>query len=362
MQEKDSNIIAKGIVKAVFSLFSLLLLLWFLYKIKIIIVYLIIAFVVSLMGRPLKRFLIKRFKFKDGLAAGITLLIFVLIFVLLLSGFIPMIYQQGKNLSLLDFDQFQIKMQHILDNINIYLQAKHIKIFDDFSLSKILSKINLTIVPQMVNSLLSILGNITIGFFAVSFITFFMLKDSNLTSDFVFKFIPDDDKEKYMRLIDHIKNILSRYFLGLVIQITILFTFYTILLNIFAVENATLIALFAALLNLVPYIGPIAGWVLMVSLSLTSSINHVESIQMLHLVRNISIGYILIQMWDAFVDQPLIFSKSVKAHPLEIFLVIMISGTLFGVVGMIIAVPSYTMLRLLSKEFYQEYKSILTIW
>ena len=362
MQDKDSNIIAKGIVKAVFSLLSLFLLLWFLYKIKIIIVYLLIALVISLMGRPLKAFFIKRFKLKDTLASGLTLFVFILLFILLLSGFIPMIYQQGKNLSLLDFNQFQKNLQHIFDNINLYLQAKHIKIFQDISISSMLSKINLRVVPQLINSLLGIIGNLTVGFFAVSFISFFMLKDSNLTSDFIFRLIPDDDQEKYARVINNIKTLLSRYFLGLFIQISILFIFYSVLLNIIGIENATLIALLAALLNLVPYIGPIVGWILMISLSLTSAIQHSDLQNMLHLIRNISIGYVLIQMWDAFVDQPLIFSKSVKAHPLEIFLVIMISGTLFGVVGMIVAVPFYTMLRLLFREFYQEYKSMFTIW
>ncbi len=362
LNDKDSNIIAKGIVKAVFSLLAILFLAWFLYKIETVIIYLILAFIVSLIGRPLKKFLIKRFKMKDSLAAAVTLFIFLILFGSLFSVFVPMIYEQGKNLSLLDFNQFQQQMDQLIANLNLYLQEKNIHILENFSLDRIFSKINLSVIPQLVNSLLSVIGNFVVGLFAVTFISFFLLQDSSLATHFLFKFIPDDDIERYKELIDNIKNLLSRYFIGLFLQILILFIFYTIMLNIVGVENAALIALLAALLNLIPYIGPIIGWILTITLSLTSSINHIEINEIIILIRNITIGYLLVQLWDNFVNQPLIYSRSVKAHPLEIFLVILIAGNLFGILGMIVAVPLYTMFRLLFKEFYQEYKSHFTIW
>jgi predicted PurR-regulated permease PerM len=362
MDNNQSNIIAKGIVKAVFSLAAILLLFWFLYQIRTILVYVIIAFIISLIGRPVKRFFIKRFKLRDTLATILTLFLFIGFFVLMASIFVPMIYEQGKNLSLLDFNRFQEKINLLFVNLNEHLHQKNITILDDFSLKNIFSEINLKVLPQLINSIIGILGNVVIGIFAVSFISFFLLKDSTLAADFLFKFIPNDDKKQFKSVIENIKNLLSRYFIGLFIQVTILFIAYSIMLNIFDVENATLIALLSALLVLIPYIGPIVGWILMISLMMTAGIQEHNFAELMITARNITIAYFLIQMWDAFVDQPLIFSKSVKAHPLEIFLVIMISGTLFGIVGMIVAVPSFTMLRLLFKEFYQEYKAHFTIW
>jgi len=362
LNEKDSNIIAKGIVKAVFSLLALLFLIWFIYKIRTVIVYLILAFIVSLIGRPVKQFLIKRFKLKDSLAAALTLLIFLIVFGSMFLIFVPMIYEQGKNLSLLDFNQFEKQMEEFIANLNLYLQDKNIHLLDNFSLDVIFSKIDFNIIPQLVNSLLSIISNFVIGLFAVTFISFFLLKDSNLATHFIFKFIPDNDIERYKQLIDNIKSLLSRYFIGLFLQILILFILYTIMLNIMGVQNSALIALLAALLNLIPYIGPIIGWALTITLALTSSLNQMPIDQIIIMIRNITIGYILVQLWDNFVNQPLIFSRSVKAHPLEIFLVILIAGSLFGILGMIAAVPLYTMIRLLFKEFYQEYKSHFTIW
>ena len=70
-------------------------------------------------------------------------------------------------------------------------------------------------------------------------------------------------------------------------------------------------------------------------------------------------GYVLIgllvgQLVDNFFSQPFIFSNSVKSHPLEIFLIIIIAGLLFGVVGMVIAVPGYTAIKVILKEFLSE--------
>jgi len=73
------------------------------------------------------------------------------------------------------------------------------------------------------------------------------------------------------------------------------------------------------------------------------------------------LGFAIIQLIDAFVSQPLIYSKSVKSHPLEIFLAILIGGTLFGVIGMVVAVPSYTALRVILKEFLSDNKIVKSL-
>ena len=70
------------------------------------------------------------------------------------------------------------------------------------------------------------------------------------------------------------------------------------------------------------------------------------------------IPFVVAQLLDNFVLQPLIFSKSVKAHfTLEIFMVILAAGSLGGIVGMIIAVPTYSFIRIIAKEFFNGYKS-----
>src|SRR5690606_41929894 len=71
--------------------------------------------------------------------------------------------------------------------------------------------------------------------------------------------------------------------------------------------------------------------------------------------------YCLTHIWDNFINQPLIYSRSVKSIPLEIFLVILIGGILFGVIGVAVAVPAYTVLKVVLKEFFFEYKIVQSI-
>ncbi|MBA3971471.1 MAG: AI-2E family transporter [Bacteroidetes bacterium] len=76
------------------------------------------------------------------------------------------------------------------------------------------------------------------------------------------------------------------------------------------------------------------------------------------MVYKIALTFLAIQLIDAIIFQPLVISNIVKAHPLEIFLVILIAGTLAGIGGMIVAVPVYTILRIIAKEFLNNFKIV----
>ncbi len=158
-----------------------------------------------------------------------------------------------------------------------------------------------------------------------------------------------------------VKGSLSRYLFGLMIQITILFILYTIVLFIAGIKNFVIIAMLGALLNLIPYVGPLIGFILMNLLSITGNITADFNTVIFPMITKISIGYVIIQLIDNFVNQPVIFSKTANAHPLEIFLVILIAGNLAGIIGMIVAVPTYTILRIILKEFFSEFKVVKSL-
>ena len=139
------------------------------------------------------------------------------------------------------------------------------------------------------------------------------------------------------------------------------FIFYSILLSIFGVHNALVIAFLCALLNLVPYLGPIAGGILMILLTMTSFLGQDFSSVILPKTIYITIGFMVGQLIDNFFTQPLIFSKSVRSHPLEIFLVIIIFGLIGGPIGMIIAIPTYTALKVILKEFLANNKIVVAL-
>jgi predicted PurR-regulated permease PerM len=161
--------------------------------------------------------------------------------------------------------------------------------------------------------------------------------------------------------IEKTKNLLSRYFLGLLLQISILLVIYSIVLALFNVENAFIIAFLCALLNLIPYLGPIVGAILMMLLTMSSFIGSDFSSVIIPKTLYVMIGFLIGQIIDNFISQPFIFSNSVKSHPLEIFIVILASGTLIGPVGMIIAIPLYTTLKVIAQEFLSENKIVKSL-
>ena len=187
------------------------------------------------------------------------------------------------------------------------------------------------------------------------------MKDSKILNKGLLVFVPDNNEDRFQKSLDTIKDLLSRYFVGLLFQITILFVIYTTVLLIFGVSNAIVIAFLCSLLNLIPYIGPLIGGVLMLTLTLTSNLELDLNTQIIPTTIYVMIGYVFAQLIDNFFSQPFIFSKSVKSHPLEIFLIIIIGGLLFGVVGMIVAVPLYTAIKVILKEFLAENKIVKSL-
>ncbi len=131
-----------------------------------------------------------------------------------------------------------------------------------------------------------------------------------------------------------------------------------ILLLIFGIHNALIIALLCAILNIIPYIGPTIASFLAAILSMIGHIGEDFQTVMLPSTIYILIAFFIVQLIDNNVNQPLIFSKSTKSHPLEIFLVILIAGFLTGILGMIIAVPLYTIIKVIAKEFYPNNKFV----
>ena len=354
----NSKIISTGILRALGIILGIFLILFFLFKIQSVIVYIAISVVVSLIGRPVILFLRKRLKFNNTLAVIVTMVLLISLLVGLVRLFIPLIVEQGHNLSLLNIDQLQENVEYLYNQGVNYFQRKNIHLDQSIKPSNLLSNIDYSIIPNFINSIVSGLGSFSIGLFSVLFISFFFLKDSKLFEDAIMTLIPDDKETRSKQSSIKIKNLLSRYFVGLIFQILILFIIYTVVLLIFGINNAIVIAFLCALLNLIPYVGPLVSAVLMIALTMSSNLGESFSDVILPKTMYVMIGFIGAQLVDNFVSQPIIFSKSVKSHPLEIFLVIIISGILFGIIGMIVAIPTYTAIKVILKEFLSESKIV----
>ena len=273
--------------------------------------------------------------------------------------FIPLVIEQSKNLSLLEVDKLQANIQDIFNQTTAYFSSKGIDILKELETIDFVSQFKT--IPNIFNSIIGALGSLSIGLFSVLFISFFFMKDSRIFKQSILTIIPAKTENRFSNSIETINDLLSKYFIGLILQITILFILYTIILLSFGISNAIVIAFLCALLNLIPYIGPIIGGVIVFFLSMTSNIGQDFQTEILPTSLWILFCYGLAQIIDNFISQPFIFSKTTKSHPLEIFLIIIIGGLLFGVIGMITAVPSYTVLKVILKEFLSENKIVKSL-
>ena len=355
----NSKTIANGILRAIAIIIGILLLLYFLFKIQSVIVYIIIAAILSLIGRPIILLLRNKLKFLNTIAVVSTMFLMLSLLTGLVFLFIPLVLEQGKSLSLLEVDTLQANIQDIFTQTVAYFSSKGIDVLKE------LESINFTsqfeTIPNILNAIIAALGSLSIGLFSVLFISFFFMKDSGILKQGLLTLIPNKTENRFSNSLETINDLLSKYFIGLIFQITILFILYTIILLSFSISNPIVIAFLCALLNLIPYVGPIIGAILVFFLSMISNIGLDFQLEILPTSLWILFFYGLAQIVDNFISQPVIFSKTTKSHPLEIFLIIIIGGLLFGVVGMIVAVPCYTALKVILKEFLADNKIVKSL-
>lgn len=350
--------ITLGILRALAVLVGIFVLLWFLYQIQALILYIGLALVLSLMGRPVVFFLKKRLKFGNTSASVITLLLIIGSFSLLLSIFVPIIIDQGKHISQIDFEQVKRDLNELNIQASDYLGVDHFQIVEAIKRTSYVQNFDQEIIPSFIDIFFGNIGGTLVGIFSVLFISFFLLKDENLIARSVLVFAKSGDEEKFKRILLKINELLSRYFIGLLLQIFILALFYSVLLLYLDVRDAVAVALICAFLNIVPYLGPIIAWILMLLVVVSNNLGADFSSGLLPLLLIVSGGYAIAQIFDNFISQPVIFGHSVRSHPLEIFIVILTGGFVFGIPGMILAVPTYTALKVIAQEFLSEYKIV----
>jgi len=347
----------RNIVFATGILF-LLLLLWNFPKIFI---YIFISVFFSIIGNPIVRELnkirIKKVKIPKGISAIIALLVIWLVFAGILKFVIPFIFSFAKDLSKVNVNDFVDNYKPLIENLksmlvsfNIYDNADN---FNTFVTDKLLHFLNFANISNIVKIVLSLIGNIFVAIFSISFISFFFLKDENLFPNTLFLLIPKEYHKNFNRILLSVRKNLIRYFLGIIIEVLLVATLVTVGMLIvgFEFKYAIILGLIAGTLNIIPYIGPLLGALIGIIIALFLNINISVFSDILPLFGFMGIVYLSVQLLDNILFQPLIYSNSINAHPLEIFLVIMFAGSFGGILAMALAIPVYTVIRVVVKEF-----------
>ncbi|MDT0690205.1 AI-2E family transporter [Salegentibacter sp. F188] len=354
----NSKELSYGILRAAGIMLGIILLLYFLYEIQSVLVYIAIAGVISLIGRPVVIFLKHKLKIPNQMAVVLVLLMVLSFFIGVVFVFVPIVIEQSQHLGQIDMEAFRSDLNDLNTQINSYLGIEEINIIEGLKESEFVRNFDITAIPKFLNNVFGILGAALIAIFSIIFISFFLLKDSKLMINSILVFANQGDEGKFQRVFNKIKILLSRYFVGLTMQVSVLFILYTILLSVFEIRNPIAIAFICATLNLVPYLGPLMAGILMALFVISSYLGADFTVIILPRLIYVMMGYGICQLIDNFISQPLIFGASVRSHPLEIFLIILISGLLFGITGMVVAVPFYTAIKVIAKESLSEYKIV----
>lgn len=327
-----------------------------------VVVYILISALLAIIGRPFVRLLckikIKRFSLPRWLAAAITLVLLWVVIGGLLSLIVPLVAGKIYELSSLDLRSALEGIEAPLTKLQNWITTTFAHAETQFSLSEVLISslrrfLNYDTVNSVVSSIINTGMSAVIVIFSVSFITFFFLKEDGLFSSMVSAIFPDRYSENVHRAIEKVSLLLSRYFTGLLTESLIISVIIAVVLLLFGmkVEDACFIAVIMGMLNVIPYAGPAAGAMASMFMGIVSPI---EGCTIAYTLTVLACTIATVKGIDDFVLQPTIYSSKVSAHPLEIFIVILMAGSVGGIIGLLVAVPSYTVLRVFAKEFFSE--------
>ncbi len=354
----------QDIKKYIFAFLGLVLLGVTVWYFSNIVAYILISVVLSFIGRPLVEALdvkIGRVRIPRALAAGVTLLVMWTVFILFFYYLTPLVVNEFGTLREIDYAKVAAKMEAPIERLNAMLTSFYNEPIDVVKLlgEKLSSLFTSQNTVGVLNSLTGRLSSLFVALFSITFMTFFFLKDSGLFMKGVLVFTPEKHNQNVNDAFVSIKKLLVRYFLGVFLEVITIFVLLSLGLSIIGIpfHMALVVALLAATLNIIPYIGPLVGVVMGVLIVLLNHIGLPMS-ELLPLLGFTAMIFAIVQLIDNILLQPFIYSSSVFAHPLEIFLLILVAGSLAGPVGMILAVPAYTILRVVGYEFFAQYEVV----
>ena len=364
-QERSIDRLARYLIGAG----TIAILAWLCWYFKNVLVYIIAAFVVSLIGQPVMRLLrkvsVKGKRAPDWLLAILTIFLILGILIFIITQAIPVVTNIVRDAAILNSTTAS---ENPLDRVNDWIIGLFPALGPDFNLIDILMDklkevTNVTNVTAVISSVTSFVTSFAVGLFSIVFISFFFVRDETLFRKIVSALVPDRMEGKIAKALGDIESLLSRYFVGLLIEMTgvALLDFQGLwIIARLGFSNALGIAFIAGILNIIPYVGPLigeaVGVVLAVILKYGTGVGLDVNIWVFALI--VLAIMLTTQFVDNFVYQPLIYSTSIKANPLEIFIVILLAGHIGGVVGMLVAIPTYTVIRVIASRFFPHVKVV----
>lgn len=336
--------------------------------------YILIAVVVSLVAKPLvglmQKIRIKGKKAPDWFLAALSLLLVIGTLLSVIAIVIPIVSNIVKDISIANIENSVRNLAVPLSELNEMLRKVIPGLEEGFRIEvaviqELQNMFNPAIFSSVLGSAASFLTSFGVGLFSVVFIGFFFIKDNGLFTNIVCALVPDKHEKTTEKAISDIGYLLSRYFIGVLLEVAgvALVNFIGLTLIAKLGFNASLgIAFLTGIFNIIPYVGPLLGGALGTVLGLVLKYSSVSPIGLdvnFWVFTAILIAiFSFAQLIDNFLYQPVIYSTSIKAKPLEIFIVLLIVGHIGGPLAMIIAIPCYTVARVIAFRFFRHIKPI----
>lgn len=372
--KKEDTKYREMLAKYIIVLITLAIVAGICWQFRKILLYIVLAAVMALIAHPLftlyKKPHIKQHHLPDWAASALSIISVFALVILLVNNVVPVIGSVINDISKANIENISKAVSVPLAEFNKNLVRNFPKLgygfkIESFVLDEMKQILSVGAFSSMIGSVASFLVSLGVALFAVIFISFFFIKKPGLVSEIIIAMVPSKFEDQVRKSLAEIGTLVSRYFVGLVVEVIGVSTLN--FLGLFLIARMGFrysigIAFLTGILNVVPYVGPLIGGVIGVSLSLiikyVCATSFGLSVGFLPFVAVLLGVFVFTQLVDNYVFQPYIYSNSVQVHPLEIFIVFLIAGQISGMVGMLAAIPAYTVARVIAKEFFGYIKPV----
>ncbi len=298
---------------------------------------LVVSFILTMVLKPLVDY-IEKFGIARWLAVITVFIVLGSITVVGLMMLFPIVTQQIEQISAsFDKDRLAIMMDDLSKSI-----SRQVPILKSNVIHEQLNNILVGFGNTAGSALSSIVGTLA-TLAIVPFITFFLLNDYYTIQKVFVRNMPNKYFEMTLNILYKIEDQLSKYIRGTVIESMMVAILYSIAYFSLGINYATVLGLVGGITNVIPFAGPFIGAIPVLLISIVQFGN-------LSMLLPIIITTVVVQQLDQMIVQPAVFSKIMDIHPLIMFIVILVGNEVLGVMGMVLAVPIYTIIFVTAKE------------
>ena len=332
--KSDSSLAFYGRIALMLQAFILALLI--LYLGKVLLIPLFFALLIAILLYPLTHFFERRLN--RNLAAILSVLIFI-IFV----GSIVIFFTKELFLFVKDLPKAQTKFLQIVQNLQYWVTLKfNVDATQQMDyLRKSAGSLSSGIISSVGTTFISLIEFVVLFIFFLIF-TYFILVHRKIFKNFILAFFDASSKEKVNEVIISTRAMMNDYVVGLLSEMAILFTSILIILLILGVKYALLIAVIAAVFNIIPYLGIYIAAAFGMLIAVTNGSGN--------LAIEVGISFIIIHFVDANVLMPHIVGGRVKINPFITIVAVFIGKLIWGIPGMFLFIPLTAIIRIISEN------------